>query len=360
MSRGRVVVAMSGGVDSSIAAALLVEQGYEVIGVTLNVWPKQSQEEAVPRADACCALGAVEDARRVAQKLVIPHYVLNYRDLFAEQVIADFVEEYRRGRTPNPCIRCNERIKFAALPERIAGLGADYLATGHYVRLSLDATSGRYRLRQAVDPGKDQSYVLYMLTQHQLARCLFPLGWYRKEAARALARELDLVVADKPDSQEICFVTSGRYGDYLTLVDPTLGAPGPIYDLSGNDVGRHRGIAFYTVGQRHGLGLALGRPTYVVRIDAADNAIVVGAWEDLFARECVVAQTRWLSIEKPDSPIRATVKVRYHARPAQASLVPGPEGITRVTFDEPQRAITPGQAAVFYEEDLVLGGGTIL
>lgn len=360
MSKGRVVVAMSGGVDSSIAAALLAQQGYEVIGVTLNVWPKQSTEEAAPRADACCALGAVEDARRVAQRLDIPHYVLNYRELFAEQVIAQFVEEYRRGRTPNPCIRCNERVKFAALLERIAELDAQYLATGHYVRLSRDQASGRWILRQAADPGKDQSYVLYMLTQHQLARCLFPLGEYRKQSARALARELDLVVADKPDSQEICFVTSGHYGDYLTMVDPILGTPGPIYDLAGTQVGQHRGIAFYTVGQRHGLGVALGRPAYVVRIDAAANAIVVGGWEDLFVRECVVAQTNWLSVDKPDSLIQATVKIRYNARPARASLVPGPEGTTRVTFDEPQRAITPGQAAVFYEGDLVLGGGTIL
>lgn len=356
----RVVIAMSGGVDSSVAAALLVQQGYEVIGITLNVWPKLLPDEATEREDACCSLSAVEDARRIADRLNIPHYVLNFREVFAEKVIANFVAEYKRGRTPNPCIRCNEFIKFDALLSRALALEAEFVATGHYIRLARDEARDRFILNRAADRSKDQSYVLYVLRQDQLAHSLFPLGGMAKSDTRRLAKELALPVANKPDSQEICFVQDNDYGGFLRSYDPGLATPGPILDAGGNLLGTHKGIIHYTVGQRKGLGLAAGRPLYVVALDAARNAVVVGAEEQLYARGLVAEGVNWVSVEWPTEPIRAAVKIRYRAREVPATLHALEGDRVRVRFDEPQKAVTPGQAVVFYDGDLLLGGGSIV
>src|SRR3954464_13731748 len=280
-NRKRVIVGMSGGVDSSVTAGLLVEQGYDVVGITLNLWPEL---EGVPddnREDACCALGAVEDARRVADRLGIKYYVMNFRETFEEKVIKDFVKEYARGRTPNPCVRCNQFIKFDALLARASQFGADYVATGHYVRVEQDADSGRWLLRKAADPSKDQSYVLYVMTQDRLERALFPLGELSKSETRKLAEEWHLPVANKPESQDICFVPYKRYTEFLERHAPETLQDGPIVDTSGNRVGTHQGIALHTIGQRRGLGLATKEPRYVTNLDSATNTVMIGTLDDL-------------------------------------------------------------------------------
>lgn len=355
----RVVVCMSGGVDSSVAAALLVEQGYDVTGVTLNVWPKNTPVEVLERPDACCSLSAVEDARRVAARLDIPHYVLNVREVFQRTVIDHFVAEYRRGRTPNPCVRCNEHIKFAAVLQRLHGLDVDYVATGHYVRLHRDAATGRYVLLRAVDRQKDQSYVLSVLGQDLLARSLFPLGELTKAEVRTLARARDLLVADKPESQDICFVAAGSYRDFLRRQEPAIAAPGPILDRAGRVVGQHQGIAFYTVGQRKGLGIAGAQPRYVVAIDATRNALIVGDAEELLATTVEVEQFNLVALPALTGPVPVQAKARYRMAEEPATLEPGPEGRAIVRFTRPQRALTPGQALVCYDGDVVIGGGTI-
>lgn len=356
-----VAVAMSGGVDSSVAAALLVQQGYEVVGITLQIW-QESQTDS--RHSGCCSLGAVVDARRVARVLGIPHYVLNFREQFAQTVIADFIAEYRRGRTPNPCVQCNRYVKFDAFLQKADELGAQYIATGHYARVQYDEQAQRWLLLRAIDKQKDQSYVLFPMTQEQLSRTLFPLGTLTGKAeTRALARELRLPVADKPDSQEICFVAnSGGYGAFLRQRVPESVRPGKILDVYGNELGTHHGVAFYTIGQRRGLGLS-GRkePLYVVDLDAERNVVVVGSREHLFCRCFLVENVNWIALKELTEALAVHVKVRYNMPEASATVKPVDEpGQVEVRFDAPQRAITPGQAAVFYFGEVVLGGGTIL
>lgn len=356
----KVIVGMSGGVDSSVTAALLAKQGYEVIGVTLNVWPELEGLDEVEREDACCALGAVEDARRVADMLGIRYYVLNLRDLFRDRVIRNFVEEYRSGRTPNPCIRCNQFIKFDALLARGLLFGSDYVATGHYARIEQDAETGRWLLKKAVDRSKDQSYVLYVMSQDRLSRALMPLGEMTKEQTRNLAHEWGLPVADKVESQDICFVPFRSYTEFIERYAPEAVNEGPIVDEQGEEIGRHRGIAFHTVGQRRGLGVATGTPRFVTSLDPSTNTVHVGPREALARRECVAAEMNWVAISEPSEPVRVRARLRYRADEADAVVEAREGGRASVVFDEPQRAITPGQAIVFYQDDVVVGGGTIV
>ena len=353
MPNERVVVAMSGGVDSSVAAALLVEQGYEVMGVTLQIWPRFLSSGA---EGGCCSLDAVEDARRVCQMLGIPHYVFNLRDLFEKEVIGNFREEYLQGRTPNPCIVCNQRIKFGALLERSIALGAQKLATGHYARLGV--VNGRHVLMKGKDPFKDQSYVLYQLTQRQLARLLFPLGELTKDDTRKKAQTLGLRTAEKPESQDICFIPDNDYRTFLRDYAPESLSPGPIVDTAGNLLGQHQGIAFYTIGQRKGLGLSAPVPMYVVDIRPESNTLVVGDEQAAYGRALLAEDVNFIAIPHLDGPMEGEAKVRYSLKPVPATISPAAEGVI-TEFPEPQRAITPGQSAVWYQGDVVVGGGII-
>lgn len=363
VSDSTVLIGMSGGVDSSVAAALLVEQGYRVTGITLNVWPEGDRSGIIEREDACCALGAVEDARRVCATLGIPHYVVNFRETFQRYVIDNFVEEYRRGRTPNPCVRCNQFIKFDALLAKAQVLGADFVATGHYARIGRTST-GRWALRRAADLKKDQSYVLYVMTQDRLARAMFPLGDLTKDETRRLAAELGLHVAQKPESQDICFVPTRDYRDYLREKAPASLSPGPIRDTRGRVIGTHQGIAQYTVGQRRGLGIASSRPLFVAEIWPEENTLVVGDEASLYRREARVTGVNWVAVEGPTEPMRVLAKARYKAEevPAPIERLAGErlaDESVLVIFDTPQRAVTPGQTIVFYDGDVVVGGGTL-
>lgn len=341
-----VAVAMSGGVDSSVAAALLNEQGYAVIGVTMQLF--QGAEN-------------LDDARRIADALDIPHRVFDFREAFEARIIRYFCDEYLLGRTPNPCVICNPLIKFGLLFEKAREHGAERFATGHYVDVARAGQHGRYTLKAASATGKDQSYFLYRLTQEQLARALFPLAAYTKVEIRALARRFGLDVADKAESQENCFVGEQSYQRYLAeYLGPEAGTPGPIVDLQGRVVGEHQGIHRYTIGQRRGLGVALGSPRYVVAIRAKDNTVVIGENADLMQADCRVRDLRWLSSEPPAAPLDCRVKIRYRHAATPAAIMPGPEpGEIIVRFETPQRAVTPGQSAVFYDGGLVLGGGII-
>lgn len=352
-----VLVGMSGGVDSSVAAALLVKAGARVTGITFNVWPEDDRRAAF-REDACCALGAVEDARRVCDHLGIPHYVVNLRDVFQRRVIDNFVDEYRHGRTPNPCVRCNQFIKFDALLAKAEALGAGWVATGHYAR-TVKQANGRWALQRAVDGDKDQSYVLYVLSQERLARVRFPLGNLRKEETRRLAAEFGLHVANKVDSQEICFVPTRNYRDYLRETAPDTFESGPIVDSEGHVVGEHRGVALYTVGQRKGIGLASPRPLFVTRIESEINTIVIGNASDLVSLEAYAMDLNWMAVDGLDGPMHVSARSRAHAQEAPAVIEPWRSSQVKVTFDEPQRSLTPGQAVVFYDEDIVVGGGTL-
>lgn len=357
MENRRVIVAMSGGVDSSVAAALLVRAGYECIGVTMQLW-----SEHLPKGkteSGCCSLSAVEDARRVANKLGIPYYVLNFAHDFESSVIRRFVDEYLRGRTPNPCIVCNELVKFGTLLEKAKELDAAYVATGHYARVGYDARYGRYVVRRGVDAAKDQSYTMHGLTQEQLRHMLTPVGEYTKDQVRAIARELGLVTAAKPDSQEICFVPDGDYKAFLRAVAPESERPGPIVNTKGEVLGTHRGVAFYTVGQRKGLGIAAGEPLYVVALDAATNTVVVGTADEVQGGGLVADAVNWVAIERLTEPRRVECQIRYHAPAVPAMIYPEPDGRVTTRFFAPQRAITPGQRVVWYEGDVLLGGGTI-
>jgi tRNA-specific 2-thiouridylase len=350
----RVAVAMSGGVDSSVAAALLVQAGHQVVGFTLNLWPAWLPEEGNPHA--CCGVAAVEDARAVAQHLGIRHYVLDFRGAFEEAVIRPFAEEYARGRTPNPCVACNRHVKFSLLLDRARALGMELLATGHYARVRRDGDA--VRLLRAADPRKDQSYVLYGLTQRELPHVVFPLGELTKAQVRALARQLGLPVADKPESQEICFVPRGHYADVVARFAPQALRPGPVYDVRGRLLGTHQGLARYTVGQRRGLNVAAGRPLYVVALDPDRNAVVVGTEEDVRTSELVVEDVTWTVAAPPEPRVRAEVRLRHGGELVPAWLELDGEGV-RVRTDVPQWPPSPGQAVCFYRGEEVLGGGTV-
>jgi tRNA-specific 2-thiouridylase len=353
----RVAVAMSGGVDSSVAAALLADEGYETIGLSMQLYDQREGQVTFGR---CCTLDDLHDARRVAGRLGLPHYVVNFESQFHAQVVDNFVSEYVSGRTPIPCTRCNSEVKFATLLDRVRGLDAEFLATGHYVQVDFDETTRSYRLRRGRDTARDQSYFLFSLTQAQLARARFPVGHLTKPEVRTIARERGLLVADKPDSQEICFVPPGRHAEFVErhAADRTPAA-GIIADEQGRRLGRHEGVHRFTVGQRKGLGLATGVPLYVVAIDSAANEVIVGPREALERATLTAASVNWISGRIPPGSIRADVQIRHRHRPAPANVTAISATRAQVHFDEPQGAIAPGQAAVFYADDMVLGGGWI-
>jgi len=383
---------MSGGVDSSVAAALLKEQGHEVIGIMLRLWsePGVIEDDGVERVvqNKCCSLEAVDDARRVARLLDIPFYLVNVEEEFQQKIVESFYEDYVAGKTPNPCLTCNRHIRFTVLLKRALALDAEYLATGHYVRVDDDPVTGKRRLRRGVDDGKDQSYVLHVLNQHQLAHASFPLGAYTKSEVRAMAAERGMSVASKAESQEICFVAQNDYRGFIDryanskmaeraeeLVGVGVGSvqserpliaiprPGPIYDQQGKQIGRHRGLAYYTIGQRKGLGVTSLEPLHVLKIDGESNALVVGPAAELEQETFMVGKMHYVSGETPGEPFEALVRVRYKATEQPALVTPLEGDRVQVTLKHPQRAITPGQAAVFYggtEGEEVLGGGIIV
>jgi tRNA-specific 2-thiouridylase len=355
----RVVVGMSGGVDSSVAAALLVERGFDVVGVTMRVWPGAPADGAPQRFGACCGSEAVDDARRVARALGIPYYVLNMEAEFARAVVDRFEEEYRRGRTPVPCVACNADLKFGSLLARARAWDADGVATGHYARVTRDPTSGRYLLWRGRDARKDQSDFLWPLSQAQLAAANFPVGDLEKADVRAYARRLGLVTADKPESQEICFVPDDDYRGFLRRRDPSLFEPGPIVDGTGAVLGRHAGVAAYTIGQRKGLGLTGRAPLYVIDIDPDRNRVTVGGPGDLARDRLIATDVNFIACDPPREPVRVEARIRHSHRAAPAAVRARGDGTAEVVFDEPQRAITPGQSVVWYRDDLVVGGGVI-
>ena len=352
----RVVVAMSGGVDSSVAAALLVEAGYEVIGMMMRLWSDPAMGgEAHNR---CCTPEQMSDARRVADQLGIPFYALDTQAVFRESVVQTFIDGHRAGVTPNPCLACNRRIRFDWLLNNALALDADCLATGHYARIDRD-DAGVYRLRSGIDRRKDQSYVLSVMGQAQLKRTLFPVGGYPKDEVRRLAAGYGLRVGGKKDSQDLCFLGGGDYRDFLRLHAPDLAAPGPILRRGGEVLGEHGGLSNYTIGQRKGLGLSYAQPLYVLEKNPWRNALIVGTRDELGRDDLLAEDVNWISGVAPRSAFRAAVKIRYQASPQPATITPLPGSAMRVQFDEPQRDITPGQAAVIYDDDICLGGGVI-
>ena len=356
VNKARVVVGMSGGVDSSAAAALLLEQGYEVVGITLKLWP----QDCVNRAeDKCCGPQAVTDARAVSHKLDIPYYLVDDAEEFQKQVIQYFADEYKSGRTPNPCVVCNEKLKFGTLITRARKLGAEKIATGHFARVEQDAVSGRYLLKRGRDARKDQSYFLFSLRQDQLARVLFPLGELTKSDTREIARDCQLKTADKDESMEICFVPDKDYGKFLQQSNLVQKHRGDIVDVHGQKLGEHDGIEFYTIGQRKGLGIAAGKPLYVVDLDAKNNRVIVGDDSMLASSEFLVERCNWIPFDQPAEPFEAFAKIRYNHPGTPAIVSPQPGGAALVRLSSPQRAVTPGQACVFYQDDLIVGGGWI-
>ena len=350
----RVVVAMSGGVDSSVAAALLVQQGYQVIGMMLRLWSETGQESS----NRCCTPDAMAMARRVARRLSIPFYAVDAQQIFYDTVVQEFLERYVQGETPNPCLVCNRQIRWGFLLSRANIVGADYLATGHYVRLQ-QAADGRFHLKQAADNHKDQSYVLHMLNQAQLAQALFPLGEFTKPEVRQLAHDFDLPVAERPESQDLCFLGDQDYREFLVRYAPQAKQPGLIQNRQGLILGEHQGLASYTIGQRKGLGISTSTPMYVLEKDLRTNTLIVGTEGELGQDQLIAGNFNWISGEPPTAAFRALVKIRYKAQPAWATITPLLPDRLHIQFEQPLRDITPGQAAVIYDGEDCLGGGII-
>ncbi|MEG0238178.1 MAG: tRNA 2-thiouridine(34) synthase MnmA [Clostridium sp.] len=355
MEKKKVVVGMSGGVDSSVAAYLLKKQGYDVIGVTMQIWQEDAEYEE--REGGCCSLSAVEDARRVAEKLDIPFYVMNFRDSFKENVIKYFVQEYIDGKTPNPCIACNKHLKFDELLRKARGIGAEYVATGHYAKI--EERDGRHLLIRSDDDKKDQTYALYNFTQDQLAHTLMPCGEFTKDKIREIAKEIGLAVHNKKDSEEICFIPDNDHGRFIKEERPNEVKPGNFVDAKGNILGRHKGIVYYTIGQRKGLGLALGKPVFVIDIRPKTNEVVLGAEENIFKANLVAKDVNFIPFDELKEEMEVQAKVRYAAKPSDAVIKPLPGGKIKVCFKDNQRAITKGQSVVFYDGEVVVGGGII-
>ena len=357
--KGRVLMAMSGGVDSSVAAALLVEEGYEVIGVTMRLWDEEVEKPACSRT--CCAIDDVNDARRVAEALGFPHYTLNLKEEFKREVVGNFIDEYTNGRTPNPCIVCNRFLKFDALMHKAAQLECDFVATGHYARIEKNSTSENYHLRKGIDLVKDQSYFLYHLNQENLSKILLPLGGMAdKEETRSLAKNAGLKVANKPDSQDICFIPDGDYKAFLLRNTQDIKKPGKMVLADGTLVGNHEGLAFYTVGQRKGLGVSWKEPLYVIGFDQEKNELIVGPQEELYAYELITSDAHFVEMfPEVGLEILVEAKIRYAAAPAKAVVILQKDGKMKIKFDQPQRAITPGQSVVCYQGEYVICGGII-
>ncbi|MBU3100374.1 MULTISPECIES: tRNA 2-thiouridine(34) synthase MnmA [Clostridium] len=351
----KVVIGMSGGVDSSVAAYLLQEQGYEVIGIMMKLSPDNPDYEE--NEGGCCSISAANDARRVADVLDIPFYVMNFKDVFKKNVIDNFVDEYMEGRTPNPCIVCNRTIKFDEFLRKARALGADYIATGHYAKI--EKQDDRYVLKNAEDNKKDQTYALYGLTQDQLSRTLMPCGEYTKPEIRKIAEKIGLEVFKKRDSQEICFIPDNDHGNYIKKYSGKVIKPGDFVDKQGVVIGKHKGIVYYTIGQRKGLGIALGKPVFVNDINPITNQVIVGDEEDIFKTGLIAKDLNFILFDKLTSNLKVTAKIRYSANPQSATLIPMENNRVKVVFDEKQRAITKGQSVVFYLENLVVGGGII-
>lgn len=351
----KVMIAMSGGVDSSVAAALLKEEGYEVIGGTMHIFP--DYEEATDREDHCCSYSAVRDAKRVAQKLNIPHFVFNLQEEFQSQVIDYFVDEYSKGRTPNPCVMCNKEIKFEALHKKAIEIGCDYIASGHYAEI--EKNNGRYILKKGLDENKDQSYMLYVLNQEQLSQTLFPLSGYTKAEIRKKAKELGFEIHDKAESQEICFVPDDDYGRFLDKNYPEISKKGAILDSKGNQIGTHNGLAHYTIGQRRGLGIAMGYPIYVTELDYENNVVIVGRDKEVFSSGLIAEDLNFIPFSDIEGRMEVEAQIRYNGYPVKAYIEKSGADQLKVDFEEAQRAVTPGQSVVFYLDNLVLGGGII-